>query len=333
MKFLLLLLLLPLAACRRPAESAVSVEAAPLAVRTGVVTSTVMRQTQAVAGTVRPAERAVVAARIMGTVTLADLAVGRQVRAGATLVTLQADELTARVAQARALVNQADRDYDREQALAAKGASTTEAVRAASDRRDQARAALQEAEAALTYTRISAPFDGVLTGDFVNPGDLASPGQPLFELEGIDHMRVEAQIPEALGLPVMGREIAVQCAAGAITGQLVEFSPAADAGSRSRLAKIELPAGAGVHSGEFVRVLWPAGSEVTLTVPASAVVVFGQMERVFTVNHDRAGLRLVKTGGRHGDAVVVLAGLDAGEAVVLHPPAGLRDGQLLKVIP
>ena len=30
---------------------------------------------------------------------------------------------------------------------------------------------------------------------------------------------------------------------------------------------------------------------------------------------------------------VVLAGLDAGEAVVLHPPAGLRDGQLLKVIP
>jgi apolipoprotein N-acyltransferase len=62
-------------------------------------------------------------------------------------------------------------------------------------------------------------------------------------------------------------------------------------------------------------------------VPASAVSHFGQMERVFAVEHGRAVLRLVKTGRTVADRTEILAGLTAGETVVLAPPATLRDGQ------
>jgi hypothetical protein len=58
------------------------------------------------------------------------------------------------------------------------------------------------------------------------------------------------------------------------------------------------------------------------------------MERIFVMNPDRrAVLRLVKTGAIHGDRQEILAGLDAGEFVVLNPPTGLREGQSLEVQP
>jgi RND family efflux transporter MFP subunit len=286
-----------------------------------------------VAGTIRPSARATVAAKITGTVITAELAVGRAVQAGELLVTLQAGELAARVDQAQATVGQAEREYEREQALESKGASTTDAVRAADDHQREARAALQEAQAMLAYTRIAAPFSGVVTAEFVKPGDLAAPGRPLFEIEGVDRLRAEVQVPESLPLPAVGAGLTVLTGDDPVAGQLAELSPAADPTSRTRLAKIALPAAATVHSGQFVRVLWPAGSRTALTVPATAVMIFGQMERVYVVNAGRAQLRLVRTGAREGDRVQIAAGLDSGEVVVAAPSAALRDGQPVEIQP
>ncbi|MEY3607443.1 MAG: hypothetical protein RLZZ447_231, partial [Verrucomicrobiota bacterium] len=60
----------------------------------------------------------------------------------------------------------------------------------------------------------------------------------------------------------------------------------------------------------------------------------GQMERVFVVPESGpVQLRLVRTGARRGAQVEVLAGLAARERVVLAPPASLRDGQPVEVVP
>ena len=72
----------------------------------------------------------------------------------------------------------------------------------------------------------------------------------------------------------------------------------------------------------------------TLLAPAAALTPFGQMERVFVAGGDgRAVLRLVRTGAASADRVEILAGLEAGERVVLAPPATLREGQPLEVQP
>ena len=290
-------------------------------------------RTQAVAGTVRPFSRATIAAKITGTVASTSLAVGRAVTAGEVLLTLQAAELDARVDQAHAALAQAEREYERERTMEAQGASTTESVRGADDRRRLSRAAAQEAEAMLGYTKIVAPFSGVLTAELVKAGDLATPGRPLFEIEGTDHLRAEVQVPESLPLPGANSTIAVVLGEKTLIGQLVELSPSADPASRTRLAKIELPSDAVARSGQFVRVLWPASEEVALTVPATAVSVLGQMERVFVVSKGKAQLRLVKTGGRDRDRIEIASGLDEGEHVVVSPPSALRDGQSVETKP
>jgi len=333
---LLRLLIAPallLAGCSRGPDSAPTDHPASVPVHTAIATSTRTPRTQAVAGTVRPFERATLAAKVTGTVATTHLVVGQAVSAGEVLVTLQADEIGARSEQAQAALAQAEREYEREHSLETKGASTADAVHAADDRRRQARAAAQEAAAMLTYTQIAAPFSGVVTGEMVKPGDLATPGRPLFEIEGTDRLRAEVQVPESLALPANGTRVAVVLDDTTLQGQLAELSPSADPVSRTRLAKIDLPASAPARSGQFVRVLWPVDDEVALTVPAAAVSVLGQMERVFVVTAGHAQLRLVKTGARDGDRVEIAAGLDAGETVVVAPPAALRDGQPVEIQP
>lgn len=332
-RLLPLALLLLVAGCNRtdPPEEAAAVPSLPVTTAEVVVTTTLRHQP--VAGTIRAKAHATVAARVMGLVTTAGLAVGRSVSAGEILVELQAGEIGARADQARALLNQAERDYERELALESQGATTAEAVRSAADRRQQARAAVEEAAALLAYTRIAAPFDGVITTDHVKAGDLAVPGQPLFALEGIDGWQAEIMVPESLAALPLGANLAVQLNDEVVNGQLVEFSPAADARSRTRLARIDLPATARVRSGQFVRALWPAEEVVTLTVPAAAISQLGQMERVFVVSANQARLRLVKSGGGDAARTVILAGLSAGETVVLNPPGTLRDGHAVTIIP
>jgi hypothetical protein len=63
------------------------------------------------------------------------------------------------------------------------------------------------------------------------------------------------------------------------------------------------------------------------------VTRFGQMERVFSIGpQNRAVLRLVKTAGVRDDLVEIVAGLSAGDQVIVNPPAGLREGQPTEVV-
>lgn len=284
-------------------------------------------------GTVRAVERAALAPKIMGTVASLPVTLGQSVKRGDVLATISANEIGARLAQAESGLTQARRDLERETGLLAKGASAAETVRSMEDRLRLMEATVAEARTMLTYTALTAPFDGVVTRRLANEGDLAAPGNPLLEMENPAQQRVEVEVPDGLAAVAVGASAPVRINALDFPGRVAEISPALDAVSRTFLAKIDLPAGAAVRSGQFARVAWPAGQGTALVAPATAVTNFGQMERAFVVAEGRATLRLVKTGARHGDQVEILSGLSAGERVVADGAATLRDGQLVEVTP
>jgi RND family efflux transporter MFP subunit len=159
---------------------------------------------------------------------------------------------------------------------------------------------------------------------------------PLLEIEGAGNFQVEAGIPDSLaaGLAVGAPlEVDVPVAGAHFTGNLVELSSSADSSTRTVTAKISVPAGSILRSGQFARVQVPGTSVRALFAPAGAVSKLGQMERVFVVGSGGAVLRLVKTGAIRGDRVEILSGISDGERVVLDPPAGLREGQRVEVQP
>lgn len=326
-----------LAGCSRPAGSTPAATLPPVKVRLAVAAAEDLPALTEVTGTIRPVQRAQLAAKVMGAITELPVTLGQRVAAGDLLVRIAAGEITARVAQAQAQFNVARRDLERERDLLGKGASTADMVRGLEDRFALTQAMVREAEVMLGYAEIRAPFAGVVARRLANAGDLASPGFPLLELEGTADFQVEASLPDTLAAGLRpGAVLTVEVPAAGLgfPAPLAEISSAADPQARSVLAKLTVPAGTAVRSGQFVRVQVPGAPVRRLLVPATALSQLGQMERVFVVGEgNRAVLRLVKSGAVREGRVEILAGLDAGERLVAHPPAGLRDGQTLEILP
>ena len=107
-----------------------------------------------------------------------------------------------------------------------------------------------------------------------------------------------------------------------ISGTVTEIGRAVDADARAFLVKIGLPAESGLRSGMFGRARFSTQPRRARTVPAGALVRRGQVTSVFAVEQDVARVRLVNVSGTE-----VLAGLAAGEVVVVAPPAVLADGR------
>jgi multidrug efflux pump subunit AcrA (membrane-fusion protein) len=213
----------------------------------------------------------------------------------------------------------------------ARGAQAT--IRQAEAGVEAARAAAKAAAIALSYTTITAPFDGVVTEKLVEPGNTAAPGAPLMTVEDTKGFRLEVRVDESrvgaidrsrpvpVSLDSLGHEMA------ALSGTISEVSRAISPGSHAFLVKIELPESSDLRSGMFGRARFAGAGADRLVIPVSALVRRGQLTSVYVAGSDgRARLRLVNTGSSFGDRVEISAGLDAGEAVVVSPPPTLVDG-------
>jgi len=203
-------------------------------------------------------------------------------------------------------------------------------LRGSGSRIEQAKAEMGEAQVALDYARITAPFEGRVIERRIDPGNLASPGMPLLVVEQDAHLRVEAAVDESRAAMVALGDTAVveiDTLDKPVTGVLGEIVPNVDVASRAFLVKVDLPPNLpGLRPGMFARVGFRVGTRPRLVVPATAVAASGALDRVFAVDGDHLRLRMVTLGERQGTWVEVLSGLAVGERVVAEPQPQTRDG-------
>jgi len=303
-------------------------------------------------GTVRAVETAQVSAQTMGNVISVSVHEGDSVTQGQVLATIDPAQSQAGLDRAQAGLAAAQhelaaaqtersltestlkrydtlyqrksvspQEYDEVKARYEGAVARSEAAQAGAA---QARAAVAQAQTAFGYTKLHAPFNGIVTERKVDPGALAAPGMPLFTVEAVGRYRLEATIDEAsLHFVNMGATVPVSVDAYPdrhLSGKVVQIVPAADPSTRTFLVKIELPADAVLRSGLFGRANFSRGERDVLVIPKAAVVDRGALKGVYVVGPDQvASLRYVTLGGPVGDQLEVLSGLSGKEAVVLSP--------------
>ena len=287
-----------------------------------------------VVGTVRPKLRSDIEAKVSGRIEQMRAVPGQLVKRGELLVQLDAREIQAKLDQATASRDQAESDLVRYTKLITQHAITQQEFEATQSRARIARASVTEAETMLGYTKITAPFDGVITSKLSDVGDLAAPGRPLLKMEDPQALRFEADVPEAIIARIKSDAVLPVRVGGQpeISGTVTEISPSSDPNSRTFLVKLDLPQSSGLRGGLFGRVGVPVGESSVLRVPSSAVVQRGQMEIVFVQDKDHAVLRLVKTGKHIENDVEILSGIEPNEKVITDHVAQLMDGQTVEVL-
>jgi RND family efflux transporter MFP subunit len=300
-------------------------------------------------GTVRAAQSAQLASQMMGTITAVNVHEGQAVRRGQVLITIDGAQphaayegATAGLRASKQVVAAADADYaladatmKRYQSLYDKQSVSPQEydevktrLEAAKARRNAAQAGTAQAQAAVTessttvgFTRIRAPFDGLITAKLLDPGAMASPGVPLLVMEDPSRFRLEASVDESqIGVVKLGATVPVvidSLGGQEIVGKVVQILPAADPASRTFTVKVVLPSNPLIRSGVFGRARFSRGQREALSVPPTALLQRGQLDAVYVVSKDGlATLRYVTLGKPSSGNVEVLSGLADGDRVV-----------------
>jgi RND family efflux transporter MFP subunit len=206
-------------------------------------------------------------------------------------------------------------------------------------------ASLHRLEQMKLFSKVTAPFDGLITARNVDVGTLINYGnggskQEMFRVADIGTMRVFVNIPQAYAGSVevdQKAELRVQELPGQVFSTVVKrFTHEVDAASRSMLAILVVPNPRGILlPGMYAQVRFTeARTAPALLIPSDALILSPQGTRVATV--DAAGkvrFRDIQVGADSGSQVEVMAGLSEGDRIILNPTDAIRDGVAVDVQP
>ena len=352
----------------------------PLAVQTVPVVTSYPSQQYVVlnaTGYVVAQRKAAISSKATGTLEWLGVAEGSRVKEGDVIariddrdVLAQMHSAKAGVGVARAGVEQNKVELDnakvelaRDRDLVAKGFISQSALDAAQARYDRARAAVASAEAsvraavanaknaelAVDYTKIRAPFDGVVLTKNANVGDLLTPFSSATDSKGavvtmadMSTLEVEADVSESnldkvkVGQPA---EIVLDAIPDVrFLGRIDRMVPTVDRAKATVTAKVKfdsidprvLPE-MSAKVGFLSREVTAADEQATLAVNPDAIATRGGRPVVFVVRDDRAVAVPVTRGRSLGDVVAIAGDVRSGDKVVLKPAAKLASGAIVAV--
>jgi HlyD family secretion protein len=196
-------------------------------------------------------------------------------------------------------------------------------------------------EALLAYTKILAPYDGVVTQRNVDTGHLTvsgATGEPLFVVARSDIVTVVVGVPElfaAMIAPDKRAHIRLQAIADRTWDEKVSRTAyALDPKSRTLRTEFDIPNTDGnLHPGLYAYASIILEEHVNvLTLPVTAILRDGKKAACAIVRDGRVARMPLQVGLSEGPRVEVLSGLKGDEAVVKANPAALTEGQAVESI-
>jgi RND family efflux transporter MFP subunit len=272
---------------------------------------------------------------------ITDLALfeGDRVDAGELLVGLDDDLVRAELDRARATLAQAELDVQRLEDLVLKRAASDAELSQARTAVAVARADARLLETRLAFTRILAPFAGVITERLVEPGDFVTKNTHLLSVADPQSLVAEVYVSELIlprvrvGDPARLRIDALGTAS--FPARILRIHPQLEQRSRQGIVELSLdepPPGA--TAGQFVRVTLETAAVERLLIPFRALRRDRDGEFVWVLTDaGTVARRTVASGLQVADRIEIRDGIEAGERIVTRGFLGLSEGKTVKVVP
>lgn len=307
-------------------------------------------------GTIQAYNSAAINARTTGYVRrwLADI--GDRVQAGQTLAILDAPEIDQQLAQARAdyqtaLANQrlAGTTSRRWASMLAQDAvSQQEADEKAGDLAaktalaNASLASVRELNAKQGFTRLAAPFSGVVTSRSAQIGALVVAGnaatQPLFTVSDVHRMRIYVRVPQVYSSQVRaGMQVTLdlpEFPGRSFAASMTRSANSVDAQSGAMLVELQADNAEGVlKPGAYAHVKFPIdGGGAGVRLPGSAILPAEDGPSVALVGKDgRVTLRRVTIARDEGKSVLISVGVKRGDKVIDSPPDSIQTGDKVQI--
>lgn len=275
---------------------------------------------------------ALVTARAAGEIRQIHVEEGDRVKAGDLLVTLDGERLRLAAVESRARLAKLEQEYRRQVELHEKGLVASVNFEDLKFSLDAERAAFKLAELRYSYTRITAPIDGVVTARLVKPGQFLNESDPVLQVTDPDSMIARIRVPQSeLGKFALGQQATLSFDAlpGLQQPAVVSrISPTVDPGTGTFRIQFELQqARSGIAAGMFARVqLAYDYHEDAMLLPSQAVIREDAETVVYVVDNGEAKRRVITVGLTDRGMTEVLGGLQHDDQVIVTGNRSLRDG-------
>ncbi len=317
----------------------------------------------ALPGTIKANQQATIYAKVAGYLKLLAVDKGDRVQAGQSLCEIEVPELIADVAKYKAELVRAEADVKvaglevgrlakaQKQApdLVLPQAVDNSEGRLAMARAgvEMARANLERTDTLLRYAKVTAPFAGIVTARFVDPGAFipaatsgsAAQTAAIVTIADFNTVRLQVPLPEVeaalaqVGQPV---KLTVEGLPGkSFAGTISRMSYALDDATKTMLIEADLPnADLALRPGMYANVKVGVQKHTdALLIPVEALVMEKANAFVFLAVGGKAKKTAIKIGFNDGMKVEVLSGLTGSESVILAGKQGFNDGQPVQVTP
>ncbi len=323
-------------------------------VRVEKVSTGSIMDTLSFSGNIIPEATVTVYSKVGGKVKELAVDVGDRVGKGALIAKIEKDKLLLQEKRLKASLESAEvnlsnlkKEYERVKNLFRKKAVSQQKMDNVSTAYKSARAKVEELKVALSLAKIqladstvTAPIAGVIARKFVEEGDMVTAtiqlrGTPLVTIVDMDTVKGTLSVNEKdiTRLRIGERvEVNVDAYPGKVfQGSVSRIAPTFDPLSRTALVEIKVPNPEHyLKPGMFARIkVIIQEHDNALKIRREAVV---KGNNVFVVKEGRASLRNIVQGIREGNWVEVLAGVAAGEEVVIRGQKFLKDGMRVKVV-
>jgi RND family efflux transporter MFP subunit len=306
----------------------------------------------AISGSLQARRAATLRAEVGGALLEVKVEQGQPVKRGELLARIDdaalQDQLIAARSTARVTGNAlevARAEEERNAQLAEAGVITQRDFDRVKLARQQAEAQLSEAQARLALaqdqlgrTRISAPFDGVVSERQASAGDVVAPGTPLVTVVDPTSLRLEAAVPaEFAGKLQAGTPVDFRVAGygdQGFTGKIEHVNPVVDLATGQVRIYVAIPnTEQSLLAGLFAQGRVATESREALAIPVSAVDVRSTSPSVLRVKDGKVERVAVELGLRDEVAqrVEIRSGLQAGDVVVLGSARELAEGTRVQV--
>jgi len=204
-------------------------------------------------------------------------------------------------------------------------------------------AAVRQYSALVSFEKVYAPFDGVITarntdiGDLINSGSNANVKTDLFHMAQPGVLRVYVNVPEEFSQqtrPGLTAELKLAEFPGRMfTGKLVRTAEAINYTTRTLLVEVDVnnPSGE-LLSGAYAEVHFKVpGQASTYIVPADTLLFRKEGLNVAIVENGKAKLVPVTPGHDFGTSIEIVSGLQGNESVIEGPPDSIVTGEAVKI--
>jgi RND family efflux transporter, MFP subunit len=302
-------------------------------------------------GTLNAYEEVSVSSEVDGIVRQLRVEEGSLVNKGSLLVeindvdyTLDLKRSEAVSKQAEANLDNAQAEYKRQEALYKEELVTkqqfddiTTKVALAKAALDGAKATLAMSREKLTRTKVYSPLNGAVKEKKISVGDYVRNGTPLLQLIRVNPLKLNFTVSEKDAASIkIGQEVAFSVdayPAKQFKGTVSLLYPHVEEKTRTLQAEALVPnSDRLLKPGFFVRTLiYTAAPREVVLAPITALLYDNSVIRIFVVEGNKARERVIKTGGKYGEFIEVLEGLQEKEQIVIAGQNNLSEGVKVNV--